>query len=562
MAFKRRRRSAGDIRDLKVFLELRHGIIHSPPKRRNSASASIDSTLSANSQRRYLRWDKLALPDSVRKRVESMTRQKNNSFTYIQAKWRASSALCRRQGKDLKTKLRAHYEALPRLQSFGDPGSLWPACKTLTTMFFAGFRDLLRDTFSIIRIEARFLWWLLYWPFAILLGSLVFSLFGLQLLAWTYTYSSNTYLNIFCQGDFPVARNWICSNWDQRHSGHFQVQSTTSLNGPFENILHSRENSMSYELPYHIARYETQIRSFRATLAESEYAPSDQKWFREEFTKCIDQSKTAIRAAQVFHAHMVKTINIHISDTAYLVQKLDESGYLSSSSMLEPTDGILKQSVVWLNSHNLVHLPHGIEPFQERSARDDNVRGLQIMREHVVKMASRVAVGRDLVLNLQGSLRDVRDISEGISEYVSECTRSNEHEAIERRQKRFFRLNEMWYGQDLKGYQIAQRKKSVETMGPVFKDAMGFVNLVADELGTAYDSCQALLGDLSIQGRAAKSGQDVSDWMHKQVHILTEGMKDLETQLKDFKIEQMRFDDQLFGRESSKVVTRSIDSFT
>ncbi|KAL8898678.1 MAG: hypothetical protein Q9207_006584 [Kuettlingeria erythrocarpa] len=325
-----------------------------------------------------------------------------------------------------------------------------------------------------------------------------------------------------------------------------------NLNQPFENILQNRQKSTSYELPHHVAAYETKIRSFRSRLPESEYTQDDKKHFHEEFTDLIEECHIAIPAAQNFHTHIVGTIKHHVSDTKYIVKRLEDEGFLSSVPMPMPTDGLLVQNIIWLGTRRLLYLPAGIKPLLETSVQAHRMRGVSLMEDHVADMKRRIEKDIGLTLELQASLTRIGHSSEKIAAHISIYKQSNTADAYNRGSQPFLRMREMVVGQGYEGYQIEQRSRWLETMGPVFDDSVTFVNLAVHELGAAYHSCQSLMDRLSYEGRAAKYDTDAPEWIKEQAKELEVGIEDLEAQLKGFKLEQLRFSHQIFRSGSSQ----------
>ena len=322
-----------------------------------------------------------------------------------------------------------------------------------------------------------------------------------------------------------------------------------NLSQRMSDIFDSGQTDISYELPYHIARYETNVRSFRASLPQSEYSPEDQRYFRAQFTDLISQASGAITNAQLFHVHVVGTINIYVSDTRYMIQKLNRSGLLSPSQTSSNVNGPLALGMTWLNDHRVVYLPAGIGPFQELSTRDSGIQAIQIMEHHVASIAKRLTVNIDLAIVLQRSLWQLGEISELIANRVSECQSSNKFEAVARGRR--LQLADKIFGPDATGYQIGQRRKSLTAMGPVFQDAMSFLSRAAYQLQTAQMACQALIERLQYEGRAVQHEAGVPEWVVQQANELDTGIADLEIQLKAFRLKQLQFDKRLFHKDVS-----------
>ena len=242
---------------------------------------------------------------------------------------------------------RAIFRGRYRLDGNTEQGEFWSILHGVLVAILDFLWVSSQDLWLILRFQAHILWVLLRWP---LLGIFA-GLFCLQLLAVSYTVTSSTFLSSFCRKDLPIVRDWVCSAWDESVSDNSSSAGFDTLNQPFEAILQSRERTISYELPFYISQYESKIRSYRNALPESEYTSADQTFFRQAFDNIIDDYNEAIPAAQIFHAHMVGTINTHITDTTYVVDQLESEGSLSpqladgllghNNSMVEPSlDGL------------------------------------------------------------------------------------------------------------------------------------------------------------------------------------------------------------------------------
>ncbi|KAL8919552.1 MAG: hypothetical protein Q9208_006744 [Pyrenodesmia sp. 3 TL-2023] len=478
---KRKRRSNGDIQELRQYLERINGIeLPRPDLPRRASATYLDSSPSN--------------PPLFFSGPQGRVASGRTSFVgSLLEQWRATALQLCWRGWNLRNKVKTSSTVPhgPRM-----PSSIGGLGITVTELGTAsgGALNLLwgifRDAWRVFRIISRSAWYLLRWQVIVFLVMWA----CLQSMAVVYTVTSNTFLSSFCQRQLPLVRNWMCSSWDEHQPRLFQ-NDTMNLNHPFKNILQNRQKSLSYELPHHVAAYEAKIRSFRSSLPESEYAQHDKERFHEKFTDLIGECHTAIPAAQIFHAHIVGTINHHVSDTKYVVKRLENEGFLSPLPMPMPIDGLLVQNMIWLGTHRLLYLPAGIEPLQETSVQAHRMRGVRLMEDHVAIMKRRI------------------------------------EEDIE--------------------YQVDQRGRWLETMGPVFDDSVTFVNLAAHELGAAYESCQSLLNRLSYEGRAARYGTEAPEWIKEQAKELEVGIEDLEAQLKGFKLEQLRFNDRSFKRGSS-----------
>ena len=232
MPSKKKKRSEGDIHALEQQWERLHGINQQFQAERRSSWNSL--IFSKSFLPRSLRWDTLTLSSNVSARLDAIAhkpsegRRRESSWHHIASKWRATFALCRRQSKDLKIKLKTHYHALSASRLFEDRGSILSALKTMSINLFAMTWDIVRDMWSILRIMLRFSWFLLKW-------STLFVLIGLlclQILAFIYTLFSTAFLNSFCQRSLPFVRNFVCSSWDELRN-NLDMRSTTNLNHSF-----------------------------------------------------------------------------------------------------------------------------------------------------------------------------------------------------------------------------------------------------------------------------------------------------------------------------------------
>ena len=298
--------------------------------------------------------------------------------------------------------MKTHYENWPEI--LDEWVSLDVVTKTLTDNVFIITQDDFRDFVSIFRILMRFAWWCLRWSFLVFLA--VWAL--MQSLVIEYTVISTVFLDFFYQQKLSIVRNWICSSWNKLRHNRDDTYSSTNLNESFEVILQSNEKIMFYKLSYHISSYQTIVRSYRASLLKFEYDIDDQNYFRFKFTTFIDQSNDIIFRAQIFHAHIVRIINTHISNTKYVMQRLKHEEFLSFSSISVAQDDILTRSITWLNFYYLIYLSAGIESFQETSLQRYNSRNVKLMKNYVALIDDRLWDDIQIILRLQSSLWALR----------------------------------------------------------------------------------------------------------------------------------------------------------
>lgn len=68
---------------------------------------------------------------------------------------------------------------------------------------------------------------------------------------------------------------------------------------------------------------------------------------------------------------------------------------------LNPDNRLLLESMAWLNTHHLIYLPIGIEPFQEGSQRSSRLKAVELMKDHIELIASLLTVDLDNITDLQ-----------------------------------------------------------------------------------------------------------------------------------------------------------------
>ena len=383
-------------------------------------------------------------------------------------------------------------------------------------------------------------------PLAIIVAALAIGALGLNLFATAYTVTHDSFLNTFCPKKLPIVRDMLCSDWDElqlhRAAGEFE---SGHINEPFTAYLQNGNRTLSYELPYYLSHIESIIRSFRATLPESEYSAIEQEEFREQFTAYIDHSSVTVVAAQHFYAHIMGTIQLHVSDTNWLVRKLNTTGF--SSNVTLHINGPLAQSMEFLESHHMVYLIGGLEPFKKDVLQATTIEAAQIMKAHVGAMSERLMHDVRMIHALQSAIVDLAIISEVIQRHVSRCTSESKKESMDRYNNAWAHLTKHLSRSTFSDYQIEQREKWLNDMRPIFKGVTEFLYQVASEFETARLSCLQFEERLQLEGRAAKYGWDVQDWVLEQEKEMAVGIDDLQFQLKNFKVEKMRFSEHLFA---------------
>ena len=389
-------------------------------------------------------------------------------------------------------------------------------------------------------------------PLKYLVAISVVWIVGLNLFATIYTVTHESFLKTFCPKQLPVVRSLLCSSWDQhqsQRSSSADITAQPGLNLPFKDYLDDGNSTLSYELPYYLAHLESSIRAFRASLPESEYPQEEQQIFYKEFSTYIEHSDNATTHAQDFYYHIMNTIQLHVSDTNWLVRKLDSTGF---SKVSVPVDGPLAKSMAFFQSYYMVYLINGIEPFRERGLQI-SLEATDLMRAHFSEMSERLLTAVRTIISLQQTLGDLSTDSEAIQKHISRCT-ADDKMASRNRSRSWAYLTRTLLWRTQSQYQMDQQRQWLEDLQSVVKYATAFLTKVAKEFDIGRRACLSLVEQLADQGQGAKAGWSVSNWVHKQAEELSSGIEDIEFQLKNFKVEKMRFNDNVFPhrREAAK----------
>ena len=308
MLSKRKKHNAGDIQELEEYLEYIHGIRRtSLDVRRPSSASSITPSYSGTG---FTHWKAVESFDNTRASSEPVKIPNYNFKTDHTTSTERAITVQTRQDMDLATM------AIPRLRR-SRTREEWP---TLLNQIRACATFLLRLLQVIRRILSLYIvwtWFVMRWPICIVLAKWLF----LQDIAITYTITSNAFLSGFCQYRLPIMRDWMCSSWNEFANYRDLASATTTkiINQSFDNILQNTKKTMLYKLLFFISRYQTTIRFFRVSLPKSKYASKNQLFFESKFSKFIDLSNYTIVNAQLFHIHIIDTINSHVSNTKYVM---------------------------------------------------------------------------------------------------------------------------------------------------------------------------------------------------------------------------------------------------
>ena len=425
---------------------------------------------------------------SFSNRVNQIIFENDKKTIWISAhnKWRTSATLCRRQDKNLKIKLRDHYETFSQISIF-EQRNVDFKLKTLTNKTIAILSDIARNTFFIFFILSRFAWWLLRW----FICDLIDALLCLQLIIMIYTISNKIFLFAFCQQKLFIVRVWICNTWNQVQINNQQTFSNSvDLNESLESVFQSNEKTRSYDLSFHFADYETTIRFFKISLLKSKYFNSDQKFFLNRFNEFIDQTIDVIEATQLFHVHMIDIINMHVTNIKYVVQKLNDDNFLFR--IFVAINDTLTKNMIWLNSWHLIYFSIDIESFQQFFVQIQEIRNLKLMQNHVNLMLNNLTVDIQMIFRLKKVLLKLERLMNVIE------FRINVIEARNAKKKYNRHINKItaWMKRDLyeksyEIYQMKQRRKWFAIMKKKFVATSLFVVQATRQLETTYEFCQA-----------------------------------------------------------------------
>ncbi|KAL8832931.1 MAG: hypothetical protein Q9170_004659 [Blastenia crenularia] len=359
-------------------------------------------------------------------------------------------------------------------------------------------------------------------------------------------------------------RERICGSYDLLVVGRNGSAPTGNLNLPLVNIIQSNEKTLSSYLVRKLTRYNTALSLFRVTLPNSGHVPDDQIPFHKELTKSTEESDRAIRNAQSFQHKIMSNIDYHISDTQYIVQRIRNTGFWSPFGPLENPPA---RFVAWLNSHRLIYLPIGIEPFKETSAQKSNNEAMLLMETYMHSTVHHMSADVDRLLALQSSLLALRRQSYEISISISRHQRECDHSRRARVLQPLLWVKKLIYGPSYEDYLLHRRTSSLAAMAPVFQNATNLLNQTAHQFDTAYQLKVAhriskeIYARLSIERIAVKRGLEISDWVKEQARELEVGLDDLEAQLKAFELEEKRLKEQLWAvqAEESKIWATGAD---
>ena len=389
--------------------------------------------------------------------------------------------------------------------------------------------DTIGTIWTMMKISER--------PLIVSIASVLVILLVLNSFATVYTLCAGNVLDTFCPKKLPVLRNFICSSSDLlQDSKDLAVPSKSTFTPVYVHYLESEDSTISYKLTYYLSLWEQAIRLFRASLPRSEYPPPDQEHFYDMFTAYVEGSVRATDDAHRFHAHIRGAIHRHESDTQLLVRKLQDHGLPGNVTLHE--NGPLARSMEFFNHYNMVYLPLGLEPFQQNGLQQATLAAVDLMKAHVGATMQRLSDDIMMINALQMSLNDLALSSDAIQFEANRLYAQN--------RKASHMQTPPWWEilRDSFEYKLNKDRQTawLQDLRPVVTGLAGRLRVMATEFERAAVICKGFRERLSLEGRAARDGL-VSDWVTEQSRELSDGLEDLQFELKNFKDGKTRFDE-------------------
>ncbi|MDI1490058.1 MAG: hypothetical protein OHK93_001257 [Ramalina farinacea] len=380
-------------------------------------------------------------------------------------------------------------------------------------------------------------------PLAYLVAWLLCVIILLNVFATGYTICTVSFLDTFCPKQLPLLRNFICSRWDGAQTAHKNLSAVDSsavdstVQPPYARYLQDEDSSFSYKLPHALSLWEQAIRSFRASVAESEYPVWEQERFHQEFTDYIEQSMRATSTAHHFYAHMIGTINHHTSNTRWLLQKLRAEGPMDNITL--HVSGPLAQSMEMLNTYGMVYLPKGLQPFQQNVGHRP-LDAASLMRSYVGDMIRRLEEDIMMINALQQSLNELAVASNNINTHSSQLWAENQRAAVAIKPQ-WWQLFSNTLQYRLDRYTIDQQALWLGELRDGVWSYSEKLRMIAGEFEAATVACHNFQERLVWEGEATDTA-----WIEKQAGDLEGGFTDLRLHFQNFKEEKIRFDKAVF----------------
>ena len=397
---------------------------------------------------------------------------------------------------------------------------------------------------SGIDVWLRLFWWFFQRPIYLVLSLLCF----IEIIALSYTVTSNAFLNTFCEMKLPGLRDWVCSDWDTDRVRRLHTQAATDINGGLGDMFEDENLGTTISLPYYLSNWQSEYRYLRSHLKSAKLPAAEEEYFYNKLTASIDLSKDAIGHSQSTFSHLHGTVNHIVDGTRILVGSLNETGFTSAISLPDvPGNSLMATGMQWLETHNLVYLPLGIEPFQEST---DTLaqNGIMRMRIFVHATRRRLMADRMGLIALQDQMRTLAEIADELDTATADAT---DQEAT----IRVFRGHRRWYGflkmigePNLDDWITEQRLQALESMAPAYQGHIDYLKDAILQLGSALQACDSLEENLLGEESAVRRGMRPSDWVVEQPRVLEKGAATLAQELKAWDMKKKGFNERVFSQ--------------
>lgn len=397
-------------------------------------------------------------------------------------------------------------------------------------------------------VEATgFVWGILRWPVTVI-GTLVI---GAMVVIWVvalgYTFTSNAFLNSFCEMKLPLIREMVCSEYDATLKQMLQQTATTDFNEKFGTMFEDKNIDTAISLPYYLNRWQTEIRWLRSNLPGAKLSEWDEQFFRETLTESIDLNKDTVILAQKTFAHMHGTVEYIVSGIASVMGSLEETGFTAETLSLpeNPGDNLLTIGMKWLQSKHVVYLPYGVEPFQEPRAQP-MLTVTTCMRVFFQGVIERLRIDQDGLLTLRGQLDSQIDICDRLTTEAVRCVSNEEEAKVLRGRRGWFALLDLIGLTDPKEWVTQKRLQGLESMKPVYQAQSDYLGKASVQIGSALQACESLEENLFAQQVAIRRGMSPSEWLFKQPKVLEEGKEKMAKELNVWNMRKTELNARIF----------------
>ena len=289
----------------------------------------------------------------------------------------------------------------------------------------------------------------------------------------------------------------------------------------YARYLDSEDSTVSYRLPHYLGLWEQEIHSFRVSIPDSEYKLGV---FSDLFKKYKLKSTCATMDANQFYAHDIGTVNRHVSDTRWLVNKLQEYCVLNNT------------------------IPFVTGPMDQQNVKKrSNSIAINLMKTHVSTIMQQLSEHLAMVDVLHESLSNLTLSSVRIHNHASRRYAENRKASIIQTSWRGFLTNNLHYRLDKdridrQGVWLQDLLSRVSVLRPQVQNFAGRLRTMAVQFEHAALLYNDLEKRLVLEGRAARYGWETSDWITELARDLADQLVDLQSGLQKFKEAKNQFD--------------------